>query len=86
MVTLFLLCHRTACCMSVRAEVPGDRGGPPAADETADQRLLALHRGHPRPSRSGMCWPLWGSEGQPVPVWALQNKGVTLARAVCSHI
>lgn len=75
MVTLFLLCHHAVCCMSARAEVPGDRGGPPAADETADQKLLALHRGHPRSSRSGMCWPLgeW-----PVPFCALQNKGVTL--------
>lgn len=52
MVTVFAV-----CCMSVRAEVSGDRGGPPAADEAADQRLLSLHRGHPRSSRSGMCWP-----------------------------
>lgn len=38
------LCH---------AEVPGHRGGPLTEDEAADQVLLAVHRGHARPSGTG---------------------------------
>lgn len=83
MVTLFLLCHRAVCCMSLRAEVPGDWGDPPAADETADQRLLPFHRGHARSSRSGMCWSL---VERPAPVCALQYRGVTLFWSLYSHV
>lgn len=46
----------------VCAEVPGDRGGSPEADEGADQVLLPLHRGHTRASGAGeastRCAPL----------------------------
>lgn len=40
-------------CLFVRSEVSRDRGDPPAADETADQRLLPFNRGHPCPSGTG---------------------------------
>lgn len=39
-------------CMWV--EVSGNRRGSPAADETADQRLLPLYRRHPCPGGAGM--------------------------------
>lgn len=73
MVTAFLFCHCAVCCMSVRAEVSGNRGGPPAADETADQRLLPLHRGHPCSSGSGRSAPS-------------KNTGVTLVFARMSLV
>lgn len=38
---------------SGHAEVPGHRGGTPPEDEAADQVLLALLRGHTRPSGTG---------------------------------
>lgn len=39
--------------MLLQVEISGNRGGPPAADETADQRLLPLHRRHPCSSGTG---------------------------------
>lgn len=50
---LFVVGFFLSPCLFVRSEVSRHRGDPPAADETADQRLLPFNRGHPRPSGTG---------------------------------
>lgn len=51
-VNVLFVCFLSPC-LFVRSEVSRHRGDPPAADETADQRLLPFNRGHPCPSGTG---------------------------------